>query len=339
MPVDQECAATGECLNLSPTFFTTKRLTKIDTEVLVGTDYRTVDSFALNQSFQDPGDGTSPSLWLDNVQRTSSNGKTPQTLPAVLFQPVQLPNRVDGVVKRPDGTEASAPRYNRPRIQAITTETGGRVNVVYKTPECSRLKGTMPSSEDGNTMACMPVKWYLPGQSYPDPVNDWFNKIVVQSVTQNDLVTNSIATATQYEYGGGIAWHRNDSEATDAKTRTWDQFRGFATVTTRTGSGAAGEAPRTKSVATFLRGMDGDVLANGSKRSVNVPGRPGRQHQGRGRPVGFRPPDPDVRPRRRGRQRRLLRGLRPPGSAPSPRPARSRAACPPSPPARSTPAR
>ncbi|MGW1938760.1 polymorphic toxin-type HINT domain-containing protein [Streptomyces goshikiensis] len=270
VPVDQECAATGECLNLSPTFFTTKRLTKIDTEVLVGTDYRAVDSFALNQSFQDPGDGTSPSLWLDNVQRTSSNGKTPQTLPAVLFQPVQLPNRVDGVVKRPDGTEASAPRYNRPRIQAITTETGGRVNVVYKTPECSRLKGTMPSSEDGNTMACMPVKWYLPGQSYPDPVNDWFNKIVVQSVTQNDLVTNSIATVTQYEYGGGIAWHRNDSEATDAKTRTWDQFRGFATVTTRTGSGAAGEAPRTKSVATFLRGMDGDVLANGSKRSVNV---------------------------------------------------------------------
>ncbi|MEV7526391.1 polymorphic toxin-type HINT domain-containing protein [Streptomyces sp. NPDC091371] len=267
-PVDQECAATGQCLNLSPTYFTTKRVTKIDTDVLDGTAYRTVDSYALNQSFQDPGDGTSPTLWLDSVQRTGSNGKNPLTLPAVSFQPLQIPNRVDGVVKRPDGTEASAPPYHRPRIQAITTETGGRINVVYKAPECSRLQNRMPSSEDGNTMACMPVKWYLPGQSYPDPVNDWFHKVVVQSITHQDLVAGQVSTVTEYEYGGGIAWHRNDSEFTDPKTRTWDQFRGFATVTTRTGSGSDG--PRTKSVATFLRGMDGDVLANGGKRTVDV---------------------------------------------------------------------
>ncbi|MCB5180392.1 polymorphic toxin-type HINT domain-containing protein [Streptomyces antimicrobicus] len=267
-PVDQECAATGQCLNLSPTYFTTRRVTKIDTEVLDGTAYRTVDSYALNQSFQDPGDGTSPTLWLDSVQRTGSNGRTPLTLPAVSFQPLQIPNRVDGVVKRPDGTEASAPSYRRPRIQSITTETGGRINVVYKAPECSRLRGTMPASEDTNTMACMPVKWYLPGQSYPDPVNDWFHKVVVQSVTHQDLVAGQVSTVTEYEYGGGIAWHRNDSEFTDPKTRTWDQFRGFATVTTRGGTGSDG--PRTKSVATFLRGMDGDVLANGTKRTVNV---------------------------------------------------------------------
>ncbi|MFD3717010.1 polymorphic toxin-type HINT domain-containing protein [Streptomyces sp. NPDC058674] len=269
-PVDQECAATGQCLNLSPTYFSTKRLTKIDTEVLVGTDYRAVDSYTLQQSFQDPGDGTSPTLWLDSIQRSATNNRTPQTLPRVSFSPLQMANRVDGVVKRPDGTEASVSRYNRPRIQTITTETGGRINVVYKPTECSRAKGTMPSSEDANTMACMPVKWYLPGQSYPDPVNDWFNKVVVQSVTQQDMVAGQTTTVTDYEYGGGIAWHRNDSEFADPKTRTWDQFRGYATVTTRTGSGNAAEAPRTKSVTTYLRGMDGDVLANGTKRSVTV---------------------------------------------------------------------
>ncbi|MFC9295499.1 polymorphic toxin-type HINT domain-containing protein [Streptomyces sp. NPDC057011] len=269
-PVDQECPATGQCLNLSPTYFSTKRLTKIDTEVLSSTEYRPVDSYALNHIWADPGDGTSPTLWLNSVQRTGTNARTAKTVPPVLFAPVQMANRVDGVVKRPDGTEASTSRYNRPRIQTITTETGGRINVVYKAPECSRVKGTMPSSEDGNTMACMPVKWYLPGQSYPDPVNDWFNKIVVQSVTQQDMVAGQISVVTDYEYGGGIAWHRNDSEFTDPKTRTWDQFRGYATVTTRTGNGNAAEAPRTKSVATFLRGMDGDVLANGTKRSVSV---------------------------------------------------------------------
>ncbi len=270
-PVDQECAATGQCLNLSPTFFTTKRLTKIDTEVLGTGGYRNIDSYALKQRFEAPGDGTSPTLWLESIQRTATNARTPQTVPPVLFEPLQIPNRVDGVVKRPDGTEASTSRYNRPRIQKITTETGGRINVVYKAPECSRVKGTMPAADDTNTMACMPVKWYLPGQSYPDPVNDWFHKVVVQSVTQQDMVGGQVSTVTNYEYGGGIAWHRNDSEFADPKTRTWDQFRGYATVTTRTGGGSETEAPRTKSVATFLRGMDGDVLANGSKRSVNVP--------------------------------------------------------------------
>ncbi|WP_331721196.1 polymorphic toxin-type HINT domain-containing protein [Streptomyces sp. NBC_00454] len=269
-PIDQECPATGQCLNLSPTFFTTKKFPQIYTEVWTGTDYRRVDTYDLKQSFQDPGDGTSPTLWIDSIQRTGSNNKTAIKLPEVFFQAVQIPNRVDGVVKRPDGTEASAPSYRRPRIQTITTETGGQINVAYKAPECSRLAGTMPSSEDGNTMACMPVKWYLPGQSYPDPVNDWFNKVVVQSVTQQDKVGGQVSTVTDYEYGGGIAWHRNDSEFTDPKTRTWDQFRGFATVTTRTGNGNASEAPRTKSVTTYLRGMDGDVLANGSTRSVNV---------------------------------------------------------------------
>ncbi|MFD9338141.1 polymorphic toxin-type HINT domain-containing protein [Streptomyces sp. NPDC060028] len=270
-PVDQECPATGQCLNLSPTYFTTKKFTEVDTEVWTGTAWRPVDAFALKHSFQDPGDGTSPTLWLESIQRTASNGKPEQSLPAVSFgSPLQMANRVDGVVKRHDGTEASAPAYNRPRIQTINTETGGRINVVYKAPECSRVKGTMPSSEDGNTMACMPVKWYLPGQSDPDPVDDWFNKIVIQSVTQDDLVAGQVTTVTNYEYGGGIAWHRNDSEFTDPKTRTWDQFRGFATVTTKTGNGNATEAPRTKHVATFLRGMDGDFLANGTKRSVTV---------------------------------------------------------------------
>ncbi|MFD7173797.1 RHS repeat-associated core domain-containing protein [Streptomyces sp. NPDC059929] len=269
-PLDQVCGATGQCLTLSPTFWTTKQLTRIDTEVLDGSSYRGVDSFALNQSFQDPKDGTSPSLWLDSIQRTGTNGKTPVTLPAVTFQPLQIANRVDGNVVRPDDTEASAPDYRRPRIQTITTETGGKINVIYRPAECSRTNKTMPSSADSNTMACMPVKWYLPGQSYPDPVDDWFNKTIVQSVTEQDTFATATAKVTDYEYGGGIAWHRNDSELTDAKTRTWDQFRGYATVTTRTGNGNLTEAPRTKSVSTYLRGMDGDVLANGSKRSVTV---------------------------------------------------------------------
>ncbi|MFE6056407.1 RHS repeat-associated core domain-containing protein [Kitasatospora sp. NPDC056446] len=271
-PTDQNCDATGDCTVYSPTFWTTKRLTRIDTEVRDGTGYRAVDSFALNQSFPAPGDGTSPSLWLDSVQRTGSNNRTPITLPPVSFQPLQIANRVKGQVLQPDGLPGSVEPYNRPRIQRITTETGGLINVVYRPAECSReAGGRMPASEDGNTMACMPVKWYLPGQSAPDPVNDWFNKIVVQSVSQEDTVAGGQpVVVTEYVYGGGAAWHRNDSEMADAKNRTWDQFRGYATVTTLTGNGSDVEAPRTKSVATFLRGMDGDVLADKTTRQVTV---------------------------------------------------------------------
>ncbi|MFG2912346.1 RHS repeat-associated core domain-containing protein [Kitasatospora sp. NPDC048298] len=271
-PVDQNCDATGDCTVYSPTFWTTKRLTKVDTEVWDGAKYRPIDSYALNQSFQEPGDGTSPSLWLDSIQRTGSNDRTPITLPAVYFQPLQIANRVTGRIVQPDGTSASIEPYKRPRIQKITTETGGLINVVYRAAECSReAGGKMPASEDSNTMACMPVKWYLPGQTAPDPVNDWFNKIIVQSVTQEDSVAGGQpAVVTDYEYGGGAAWHRNDSEMADPKARTWDQFRGYATVTTRSGSGSDLEAPRTKSVTTFLRGMDGDVLANGTTRQVSV---------------------------------------------------------------------
>ncbi|MBZ9594685.1 hypothetical protein K7B06_06150 [Streptomyces erythrochromogenes] len=270
-PVDQECAASGQCLSLSPTYFSTKRLAKIETEVLGTGGYRNVDTYNLKQRFEPSGDGSAPTLWLESIQRSATNARPKLDVPPVTFgQPKQIPNRVDGPVKRPNGTEATTSPFHRPRIQEITTETGGRINVVYRAPECSRVKGTMPAAADNNAMACMPVKWYLPDQSFPDPVDDWFHKVVVQSVTQQDMVAGQTSVVTDYEYGGGIAWHRNDSEFTDSKTRTWDQFRGYATVTTRTGNGNSAEAPRTKSVATFLRGMDGDVLANGTKRSVSV---------------------------------------------------------------------
>ncbi|MFC5645547.1 RHS repeat domain-containing protein [Kitasatospora cinereorecta] len=245
-PLDQDCASTGTCTNYGPSFWSPLMLSKIETQVLVDSAYRSVDSWELKHTFPDPGDGTKP------------------TLPAVSFTARELPNRVDGLTP-------AQPAFMRPRIQQITTETGGQINVVYVDPECSRVSGHMPSAEDANTMACMPVKWYLPGQSSPDPVNDWFNKYLVTAVTEQDGVTGTTLTkSTNYSYGGGAAWHRNDGEFADAKSRTWDDFRGYQTVTMTTGSGNSGEAPKTQQVSTYLRGMNGDKLANGTTRSVSV---------------------------------------------------------------------
>ncbi|MEV4612877.1 polymorphic toxin-type HINT domain-containing protein [Kitasatospora sp. NPDC049258] len=273
VPLDQFCDGTTTCNNYSPTFFTTKRLTGITTQVLSGTSYVPVDSWALNQSFAQPGDGTAPALWLDSIVRTGSTGGASTPLPPVTFKGRELPNRVDGNLTLKDGSKVAVPQFNRPRLQQITTETGGQINVVYATtadpndplrPACSRVAGTMPSSEDGNKLACSPVKWYLPGSSSPDPVNDWFSKYLVTAVTEQDAITGaSLVKSTNYTYNGDAAWHRNDAEFADPKTRTWDNFRGYGSVTTTTGSGFAGEAPKTQATTTYLRGMFGDLKADG----------------------------------------------------------------------------
>ncbi|WP_051831032.1 RHS repeat-associated core domain-containing protein [Streptomyces novaecaesareae] len=268
-PIDQICTG-NSCTVSAPTFFTTKRLSAITTQVLVDADYRTVDTWNLNQELADPGDGSKRLLQLDSVQRVPSNGQVAITdLPPVQFQYKMRANRVDGL-------DVASLMFMRPRIQEITTETGGRIDVLFKDPECSRVNHRMPASEDGNTMACMPVKWYLPGQSSKDPVNDWFDKPLVRSVVEQDLVsTPAISKTTEYNYGPispteGAAWHRNDAEFTDPKTRTWDQFRGYQWVITTTGSGDASEAPKTQQKVTYLRGMDGDYRADNSRRNVQV---------------------------------------------------------------------
>ncbi|MBB4922720.1 RHS repeat-associated core domain-containing protein [Kitasatospora kifunensis] len=265
VPLDQACDGSSTCTNYSPTFFTTKRLTGISTVVFVNSTPVTVDSWALTQSFPDPGDGTKPALWLASIARTGSDGQSGVTLPAVSFTARELSNRVDGLVP-------AAPMFNRPRIQQITTETGGQIGIVYSDPACSRVRNVMPASEDGNTLPCIPVKWYLPGSTSPDPVNDWFNKPLVTDVTEQDAITGAgMLKDTHYTYNGDAAWHRNDSEFTDPKTRTWDSFRGYQSVTTTTGSAYPGEAPKTQTTVTFLRGMDGDYRADGTARSIQVP--------------------------------------------------------------------
>ncbi|WP_268762426.1 polymorphic toxin-type HINT domain-containing protein [Kitasatospora griseola] len=251
-PLDQLCASTGPCTNYGPSFWTSKMLSQIDTKVYVGGNPRTVDTWTLTQSQWDPSDGTAKLVWLSSIKRAGSNGQGTLNVPAVSFTASPLPNRVDGLVP-------PVPQFNRPRMKEIRTETGGRITVTYKDAECSRAAGRMPASAQTNTLACMPVKWVPPNSpSTAKPYDDWFHKYLVSSVIEESMVTaSSAAKLTEYSYGGGAAWHRNDSEFADDDTRTWDNFRGYQTVTTTTGSGSDG--PKTKNVTTFLRGMGGQV--------------------------------------------------------------------------------
>jgi RHS repeat-associated protein len=282
VPFDQVCATQGgTCSNYAPSFFTTKRLTSINTTVLVNGSYDPVDSYQLDQMFPAPqagvvsvssgesannqGDGTVAVMWLNSIRRTGNDtlgGGSPVTLPPTTFTAMETPNRVDGA------TTGAAALY-RPRMDYLTTESGDQIVVSYAAPDCSRVNGKLPASADSDTLNCYSQYWTPTDGT--GPVQDWFNKPQVTMVTVNDLVAPaawSEAQVTSYAYQG-IAWHRDDSPLTPSAQRTWNQFRGYRTVTTTVGLASAQSVP-TQTVTTYLQGMDGDHLANGSTRSVTV---------------------------------------------------------------------
>ncbi|MFI9270214.1 RHS repeat-associated core domain-containing protein [Kitasatospora sp. NPDC052896] len=270
VPMDEQCGATGSCTNYQPTFWSTKWLSGISTQIRSGGKYIPVDTYTLNHSFVNVQNATENTQvpWLGSVQRTGQDSTASGTqvpLPPVTFTDELLPNRVDGTNLVP-----ARPAFNRPRIQLITTETGGTIGVNYAPPACSRVSNVMPTSADSDTLSCFNVKWH-PSTEQPgaQPIDDWFLRYPVASVTVNPNITNSVPQTTSYTYGNA-AWHRDDSPLTKNMDRTWDQFRGYASVTTTTGSGQDG--PQAQTSSTFYQGMDGDLLANGSTRSVTVAG-------------------------------------------------------------------
>ncbi|MCH0561394.1 hypothetical protein I3F55_32840, partial [Streptomyces sp. MUM 16J] len=256
VPVDQTCSSTGTCDNHGPAFFTTKRLTGIRTQTLVGTAYQDVDAWSLTHTFPSTGDTTTPALWLSSITHTGKDGGS-LAMPPVKFAGQALANRVDGL----DGYQP----ITRYRLTTITTESGETITVNYSSPQCHRQGTTvLPASQDDNTYRCYPSYWTPPGQSSPQL--DWFNKFVVNSVTTQDPTAGGLPVQTSYTYLGDPAWHFNDDPLTQTKYRTWNQWRGYGTVETRTGT-SPGKI--TLQRQTYFRGMDGDKSSSGT-RSVTL---------------------------------------------------------------------
>ncbi|GAA3044286.1 RHS repeat-associated core domain-containing protein [Actinokineospora globicatena] len=255
VPWDQNCAS-GTCAGkVSPTFWTQKRLSKITTQVWGGAAYRDVDSWTLDHRYLDPGDTTSSALWLESIKHTGLVGGT-ATVPEVNFNEIPLSNRVDGI--------DTLPPLVRYRISSIANETGGQVAVQYSATECSR-NGVMPASPDSNTKRCFPVYWTPDGQPQ---LLDWFHKYVVTSVTESDNTSGGRPVLTTYDYPGTPAWHYDDEDGlVPASRKTWSQWRGYGQVGAIVGDSTV---TKTRSVTTYLRGMDDDKLANGTRRDIWV---------------------------------------------------------------------
>ncbi|WP_093742803.1 polymorphic toxin-type HINT domain-containing protein [Streptomyces sp. DvalAA-14] len=271
VPYDVNCAKGATCTNWGPSFYSTVRLSSISTEqYLAGTTYQGVDSYQLDQSEPATGDGTSPTLWLKSILHiandTTAGGSTaPITLPKVIFQGIDLPNRVD---------TSNFPGLYRWRVNKITSEMGGTTGITYDTPypcTASYVATAIPST---NTKSCYPSYWTP--KDYTAPVRDWFEKYSVSQVLETDSTGGSQAKRTDYTYSGGAAWHFDDNELVKAKYRTFGQFRGYGTVETRVGDIA--NDPQTKSVTDYYRGMDADWLTSTSSRSVTLTDSQGGTH-------------------------------------------------------------
>jgi RHS repeat-associated protein len=272
VPYDLVCASGATCPAYSPSFFSTVRLASIKVQQysVAAAKYQAIDTYTLHQSEPVTGDGTSPTLWLASITHegddtTAGGSASPITLPDVKFAGVDLKNRVD---------TSNFPGLYRYRISGITNEMGGLTSISYDLPDACTATYVSSADPKTNTKSCYPVSWTP--KDYLNPITDWFEKYVVTQVLETDSTGGAMVRQTNYLYSGGAAWHHDDNEVVKAKYRTWGQFRGYASVETRTGDGA--NDPQTKTVTSYYRGMDDDWLSSTSRRSVNVTDSQGGVH-------------------------------------------------------------
>lgn len=254
-----------KCRVPTPTFWSRKRLESITTYTQrdpATTDLSKVDTYSLSQSFPEETEG-SPSLWLQSISRTGyDTAGESEKLNPVEFGMTTLANRVV------EGSDDPRPGFDRPRVNRVVSEYGGETDVTYSKPTGYCATGSGYPKQENNTGLCFPVTWA------PDPdveTVDWFNKYVVDSVTEKPRVDGVPDTVTDYEYVGGGAWAKDDTEFSKKKTRTYDQWRGYTQVNTLSGeTDSANGTVRSKSATRYFRGMDGDQLPDGTTRSVSM---------------------------------------------------------------------
>lgn len=258
VPFDQYCASGTECTSrFTPSFWTRKRLTKIDTSIATGGAFKPVDSWALTQQFPSTGDGTSPALWLASITRTGHTGTGDVTLPSVATYGVKLANRVEGATT--GGDPDPVPPMIRYRLYAIKTETGGTLGVTYSPADCKA--GDVPAPAT-NTRRCYPVIWSppdAPAENY-EPYLDWFHTYVVTQVLESDNTAGAPVKETDYTYLDGLAWGKAEDEFTKSKYLTYGDRKGYGRVQVRTGAPADGE--QTLKEYRYFRGIDGADVAD-----------------------------------------------------------------------------
>ncbi|MGW0881758.1 polymorphic toxin-type HINT domain-containing protein [Streptomyces sp. NPDC002671] len=282
-PGNLNCKSTSKLCPPFPSFWTQRRLDTVTTKAARAgqTGLDNVDVYTLHQSFPADWYDTSPGLWLKSITRTGYGpGDTTGTLQSedgVSFarytvgstspksmqwlKDRQLPNLV-----RKNKSDQT-PGFTRPRIGTVSTEYGGDIKVEY-TGGC-RFEPSEDKGKDNGT--CFPVRW-SPDSDVRTPEKAWFNKYVVDSVTETDNVTsNGEPIVTKYAYEGP-AWAKSDDEFTRPAMRTYSDWRGYLQVTVIKGSKSSSEQgdPQSQSYAVtrYFQGTGGEFKDSTKTRTL-----------------------------------------------------------------------
>ncbi|MFJ8580885.1 RHS repeat domain-containing protein [Micromonospora sp. NPDC093277] len=258
-PLNDRCEAATCTDKPAPTFWTTKRLATVTTQVRKDGSLTDVDRWTLGQQYPRPGDGEpGAALWLQSIVHAGLVGGTAE-LPPVTFEGTALPNRVY--------QEDNLSPLLRYRLTGIVSESGGVISVKYAEPDCKPGQ-SMPANAYTNTLRCFQATWARPMHA---PRTDWFHKYVVETVTLSDMVSANMEEVLAYQYLDGAAWHYDTSEFTPADKRTWNEFRGYGKVRIRHGTRNDPAGPVSMSDERYYRGMDGDRLnLQGGTRDIEI---------------------------------------------------------------------
>ena len=210
-PQDQQCAAApAVCNDHSPTFWSTQRLTRIQTGYYNGSGYTPVDQYDLAQSFPAMGNAE---LELDSISHIGYSAagvaSAPQT---VRFTSQLLPNRVPNT--------NSQPAMAFWRLNQISSETGTYTVVAYGQPNGQGCTAsTLPADPAANSRLCFPVKWTPTAGS--SAILDYYQKYVVTQVQVVPHDGRSPTQVTSYTYLGAPAWHADDNEVVKPAERSY----------------------------------------------------------------------------------------------------------------------
>lgn len=260
-PWDLKCDGAPCNSNLTPTYWTSKRLAAVTTKVRVGTGYKPVDQWNLGHDF--PGGTDVPVLWLTSVTRTGFDAAgNSKVLPSLVTYGRRDRNRAD---YDPNASMADPQKY---RISAIDTETGGRIEVSYlptTEPACTWRPGKTEAewpNFDHNASRCF--QQWVTNRSGSSGWS-WWHKFVVDKVTEKDLVGGSPDKVTSYSYsmdGAGspsghplVLWGYSSSVWGTVK-KAMSTWKGYPTVVTTVGQTGETQA-RTKRL--YYRGLDRDT--------------------------------------------------------------------------------
>ena len=270
VPSDLDCTIRPTCGFEAPSFWSAKALESVDTVV----NGQVVDRVWFKTFFRIPG------VDEDGVKQNPNQDQAPQlfvrTISHWAFPASGAPGVSADIRFEYDGLSGLLDNRAEPTIDAlfwritkIIGGLGGRTDVLYgQKSACATYDPSLlvpPVAESAfwstQTQDCY-RRWSILDEHHNQGFAV-FNRYLVSTVTERDLVAGGRPITTTYTYEDTPAYHWDDSLVTPLEQKTWSEPRGYGDVAHWVGPDAAGQI--TKVRERYFRGMTKNIDAAGNQ--------------------------------------------------------------------------